>query len=466
MRKSWLGLAGAATLISALLTMPATMPAAQAVGTGPVVDNTSLLNGGKACTNSTPPAPLGYFAYILNAVGSDPNPDSVFSYDYTFDIWPTSDPAAQTELHTTEYSSGSLATQFVPSSVLVSNTTYSWRVQLTDANGTSPWSQTCTFGYDVTPPTTPVITSSNYPTMDQGVGPIGQLAQFTFDGHGDPNTAGFLWDWGSILPVPGCSYSGPLGQLQCPDTFAQPHTIRANAPGGTASFAGLPPTTFGGPQTLTIAALDVAGNMSQPVHYQIMVPYTPAIVTVHQQPICGNTATVSFAPYPGLTGVTSYSYSMESINGPVTGTVAAGADGTATVNVAVTPDNYAIQARSISANGFLSSDGYGSLDVNPQPGIQSDVYLNSGQPVGGPGVTGTFTLSPPSDGSWVSSYRYRFGDDGPFQTVAADQNGDTATVQFTPSHPGRQTLTVQSVNAEPPPSNSCLASYVFRVAAH
>lgn len=74
-----------------------------------------------------------------------------------------------------------------------------------------------------------------------------------------------------------------------------------------------------------------------------------------------------------------------------------------------------------------------------------------------------FTFSPPYDGHQVVSYQYRLPN-GPPRTVAADPNSQTATVQFTPTHAGAQTLTVQSINGDAP-GGSCQASYTFVVAS-
>jgi hypothetical protein len=447
----------AALAVSAATFLVPVLPT-QAATSGPVIDNASLYNGGQACSAASP-IPVGWLGGVLQAVGTDAAP-SVSRFAFTFAIWPTADPAAQTQVTASSGGSGALATGQVPDSVLVGGTSYSWRVQLTDDNGTSPWSQTCLFTFDVSSPSAPTVTSANFPPASQGTGPIGEPAQFTFDGHGDPDTAGFAYVWGVYPPAYVCTYnSGPQGQLVCPDPFTQSGTIRANAPGGTASVTLSPPDLFG-TVTLSVAAMDQVGNRSQWVQYQILPPYTPPTITVAQQPICGGSATISFAPYPGVQGVTSYSYSVDGDNR--TGTVAADAQGNATFTLPVTTSDYAIRARSNSANGYVSPAGYGSLDVHPLPSVQADIYVNSGQPVGGPGVTGTFTFSPPYDGHFVSGYQYRFGRD-PFQTVAADPDWGTASVQYTPKHPGPQTLTVQSLNADAP-GGSCQLSYTFRVA--
>jgi hypothetical protein len=457
MRTSRLLAAVIGTCVLALV-LPLTAPAQAA--TAPIIDNSSLVNGGRPCSAATSPAILGGLAYILQAAGSDSTP-STSAYNYTFSMWPVADPSTITTVSRLNFSSGQLATVNIPESALVSGSDYAWHVQLTDSNGSSPFSSTCTFHYDYTAPSTPVITSSNFPTYQQGMGPVGQLAQFTFDGHGDTDTAGFEYIWGSVMPVSACSFSGPLGQLVCPDFLDQPNVVRANAPGGTASIALPPPDA--GPQTLTVAAVDVAGNLSRPpASYQIFVPESsPAATQLSPVPTCDNQVRLSFAPHDGVTGVISYSYRL--VNTNTTVTLPANKKGTTTqVTLPVTSDDYAVSVYSTSANGFVSSQNFVRLDVDPLPTVSANIYLNSGQPVGGVGVSDSFTFTPPYDGNFVSSYQYSFPG-GAQSTVAADPNFDSATVQWTPTHAGKQTLLVRSINQDGSGS-SCQLKYTFVVA--
>lgn len=448
----------AAVLGTCTIALVLPLTSAQAAG-GPTIDNTDLVNGGHACSATTPPATLGGLAYILQAAGND-STDSISGFQYTFTLWPAADPTATTSQSQFESSSGQLASVSIPQAALVSGTDYAWHVQLTDNNGTSPFSNICTFHYDNTAPSTPVITSSNFPTYQQGVGPVGQLAKFTFDGHSDTDTAGFEYVWGSVMPVPSCSYSGPRGELVCPDPLDQPGVVRANAPGGTASIALPPPGS--GPQTLTVAAVDVAGNLSRPpASYQIFVPdSSPTVIQLSAVPTCNNKVRLSFAPHDGVTGIISYSYRLE--GAITTVTVPADKRGTAQVTIPVTGNDYGIQVFSTSASGFVSSRNFASLDVDPQPAVTANIYVNSGQPVGGVGVSDSFTFNPPFDGHFVSSYQYQFLG-GVQSTVAADPNFDNATVQWAPTHVGKQTLLVRSINQDGSGS-SCQLRYTFVVA--
>lgn len=451
MPKLWAALIAGCVL--AALTPLGTAQAAS----GPAIDNTNLVNGGRPCTATTPPQVLGFAAGVLQAVGYDDTYSSTF--DYTFAVWPLTDRAAVRNVTARAYSSGRLVTAQLPADVLVDGSSYGWQVKLTTSTGTSPWSQVCTFSYDNTGPTAPAISSANYPPYGEGIGAVGQFAQFTFDTGGDLDTAGFAYHWGSDMPVDGCSASGPLGQLVCPDPFSQPNRVRVASPGGSASVTLYPEYT--GPQTLSVTALDASGNRSPVVQYQTSVPYSGPIVSrTDSRPICGNTTKLVFAPNPELTtGVSSYTYTYDR-SAPVT--VPAEADGTAQVSIKVNREPMFLVVTSTGTNGFPSSESWMFLDVNPQPSVYSNVYTNYGQPVGGVGVTGEFHFQPPyTDGPAPTAFSYRFPD-GPVRTVAAGQYGG-ATVRWAPTHAGQQTLTVQSLNADGTPA-SCTASYTFTVA--
>jgi hypothetical protein len=449
----------AALLTSCVLAALTPLGTAQAAA-GPAIDNTSLTNGGKPCSATTPPVVLGYFGPLLEAAGSD----DAYSpgFDYTFSIWPLTDPAAVRSVSVHGYSSGQLVHAQLPDDVLVDGHSYAWRVQLRTSNGTSPWSQACTFSYDNTSPATPAVSSANYPRFGEGQSPVGEFAQFTFDSGGDPDTVGFYYAWTQDLPSYACSFGGPLGQLVCPDIFADSNTVRVASPGGSASVT-LPPVSDG-PQTLSVVAMDVAGNRSPAVQYQTFVPWSgPTVSVAGGRPICGGSgsARVVFAPNPGLTtGVSSYTYTVD---GNPAVTVPAGANGTAKVWMKDVRESAWLQVTSLSTNGFRSGQGYLFLDVNPQVSVYSSGYPNSGQPVGGVGVLGQFRFSPPyTDGSAPTSFSYRFPD-GPVKTVPADEFSGDASVQWAPVHAGQQTMTVQAMNADGSPA-SCTTSYTFTVA--
>ncbi|MFJ7216613.1 hypothetical protein [Amycolatopsis sp. NPDC098790] len=109
------------------------------------------------------------------------------------------------------------------------------------------------------------------------------------------------------------------------------------------------------------------------------------------------TVTVTGGAHPGeaaravfsskLTGVAKYQYSIDS-DGPHT--VAAGADGTATITWTPTTGGWkTVQARAITASGITTDPGWGSVYVHDEPGITSAEFPENGTTAGHPG---RFTL--------------------------------------------------------------------------
>jgi hypothetical protein len=174
---------------------------AQAAGSGPAIDDASMYNGGHQCSTSTaPPLTVGYFAPQLEAAGSDSGATG-HSFGYTFEIWPAADPAAVTDVHVNTTSTSRAAHATVPDGVLADAATYTWRVQLSDPNGTSDWSRSCVFRTDFTSPAAPDLTSPNFP-LDQW-GPAGKDVKFTVTPHG-PDVVGYVYSWLIPLGVYGC----------------------------------------------------------------------------------------------------------------------------------------------------------------------------------------------------------------------------------------------------------------------
>lgn len=436
------------------------VPTADALsaGTGPTVSD--MVNGGFHCsTDVSRPRLVGPLGKILQVLGTDSSAGVGDQFDFEYRLWPAADPASVVVL--TDTTSGQLSNVTVPDGDLVSGADYRWEVRATDSAGTSPWSPTCAFSYDATPPGAPTVASSNFPTGTWG--PIGQLVSFTIT-DADPTAAGFVYGWGQDLPVQGCSYSGRHGELVCTNPLRQPDVVRADAPGaGTTIRLNAPPS--GGPQTLTVEAIDRAGNTSRSASDTVYVPWSEP--TVHRAggsaQVCGTAITVRMAPHHGVGAVTGYTYSFES--GPPV-SVSANAQGVAWATIPVSPDDSTFAAQlavtSVSSNGFVSTASWTSFDLHQQPSLSSDTYPRTGPPAGGPGVVGAFTFTPPVI-SFPTSYEYQF-DGGPVQTVAADPSTASATVQWAPTTAGPQSLTVRAVPGETAPE-SCAAHYRFRVAA-
>jgi hypothetical protein len=453
-------------LITAFATVvPVGVTAAHAAA-GPTVSD--LVNGGYPCSVTDPPRALSSLGDDLEAIGADAPADFDNEYDFTFELWPVAD---QSDITTMSYRTQSderlhHGSATVPTGTLVDGGTYNWHVRMSDRNGTSEWSRTCAFTYDTTAPAEPTITSPNYPP--NAAGPLGQLAQFTFDSNGDVDTAGFEYTWSSVLPVLGCSLSGPHHEMVCPNWLHDPDVVQLRKPGGRATI-NLNPPSDGGPVTLQVRALDRAGNVSSTAAYQTWVadstPIASQVGGFHQ--ICGSDVEVKFAPHPGLTGVIGYEYGWGLGDPPLT-SVPANAQGFAWADVPISHPflNY-LQVRSINANGFVSDVYYLILDIDPRPTVSADIYQNDNRPHGGPGVIGTFNFATPEYPGLglppATSFQYQFGSH-PVQTVAADTDTSTASVPWSPDASGHHTLRVWARPGQGA-ARTCGTTYTF-VSAH
>ncbi|MFI7434109.1 hypothetical protein [Micromonospora haikouensis] len=406
----------------------------------PAVDEDHLYNGGFPCREQAHYPALPAQRATLQAVGTDADADAL---RLDVGVWPVNDPAARVELSQERGQSGRAVTVQVPDTALADGTTYAWQARVSDGLDTSGWSRTCYFTVDRTVPPAAQVTSTNYPTSNNGSTPVGELGLFTLSGGGNPDVVGFVYGWESI-PVTGCGY-GDLGQLVCPDPVTVPGTVPTDVPGGTAALTLNPPRDY--LNTLVVRSLDRAGNRSAETRFEIRVPDTDPVVTVvGDQPDWGDEATVRFTPHAGVTPVTEYEYRL---TGGAKQTIPAGPDGTATVTfTADDPEGYQLSVRSRSANGWVSSEGLWSLHFYHQPpGVSSTVYPDNWEPSGGVGVPGTFVFSPPSNWAEVTEYRYRFSADPEFQTVAAGPDG-TATIIWTPTTSGFEFVDVYAVRPD------------------
>ncbi|HEX5493437.1 MAG TPA: LamG domain-containing protein [Mycobacteriales bacterium] len=137
---------------------------------------------------------------------------------------------------------------------LTDNITYQWRVRIrdldvdgqpTNAPAVSP---TCLLTQDGTPPASPVVASTDYPSS-QFAGGVGKAGVFTFSPADPTDTS--LADYRYGLEQPSPANSIPIGSDL------------------TASVT-LTPTTFG-PLDLFVRAEDTAGNLSPVVDYHFFV---------------------------------------------------------------------------------------------------------------------------------------------------------------------------------------------------
>ncbi|MFI6239152.1 hypothetical protein ACIBEF_04660 [Micromonospora sp. NPDC050795] len=410
----------------------------------PQIDNAHLYNGGLPCTQLTPYPRIGGFAGILEAVGSDADEYDERAVKTEVVIWPKANPDAR-QVFTGEHGLTGRANRVdLPEGTLADGKTYVWQARVTDGADYSPWSKKCFFTHDRTAPVEPTITSANYPQDSTGeAGPTGVSPVFTFSGNGDKDVAGFEYSWRS-LGGHGCSASGEYGQLECTHPLDQSGSVRANTPGGAATVT--IDLIGSGPQQLSVRTIDLAGNVSETVEYRTLVPRVEPEVRVETgTPEWGQEILLKFVPAPGVTGVRDYEVTLD---GGTPETLDAQEEGTAFFSfVATNPNGHHLTVRSRSDNGFVSPEGNWSTSFYPGPGVKSDVYSSpDGSAVGGVGIEGTFTFSPPPGWTDTTAYQYSFNGAEPTE-VPADANG-RATITWTPTATGYMDLTVYAVRGD------------------
>ncbi|RSM36289.1 hypothetical protein DMA12_40970 [Amycolatopsis balhimycina DSM 5908] len=282
-------------------------------------------------------------------------------------------------------------------SYLTEGVTYVWQARGKDYQGVfGPWSATCKFTTDFTPPkAAPVITSPDYAAeAPPGSGGTGVPGTFVFDAKGDKDVVGFKWDGGYAA---------------------------ADRRGGKATVRYAPRSS--GPVSISAVSVDAAGNQGPTADYRFWVADNqPGVTCTPFDDYVGVTRTCTFTPY-GSTPVTGYVYHLG--NQPED-TVAAGPDGTATVQVTPTDPQLTylqLAVRAQLATGYLTAES--STAVWSEPG-EPEVESLTANPT--QGLPAQFRVHAALPGS--VSFTYHWNDED-LITVPLDADG-TATVTVTP----------------------------------
>lgn len=261
-----------------------------------------------------------------------------------------------------------------------------------------------------TAPAQPTVSSTDYPADDGWYGGPGIPGLFTFAAAtGDADVVGFRY----------ALMGGPA------------NSVAADQPGGSATVTVVPDDD--GPRTLSVQAVDQAGNVSPITSYTFRVRVTsPTITDGDPTAGYGQPRALTFAP--GMEDVVEYTYRLN--DGPEQ-TVAAATDGGATVTITPTPGYNTVYVRSRTAAGLPSGEATYRFHLATKPTVNSVEYpLNkTGAPAGTPG---TFVFGPGMPG--VTEYVYSF-DGRPTQTVAAGVDG-SASVTYTPTTAGIHRIAV------------------------
>ncbi|WP_433283626.1 hypothetical protein [Micromonospora sp. CA-244673] len=256
----------------------------------------------------------------------------------------------------------------------------------------------------------PAISSTDFP-LDGGDGPLaGTSGTFTFS-PGMPGVTGYVW-----------SVNG-----------GEQHTAAARED-GTATVTYTP--SEAGFQWIEVFSRTADGIESETASaYFVVFSHAPEVSSTDYpmyQEAGGPGVTGQFSFHPARDGVTGYVYDFG--DGPQT--VAAAADGTATVNW--TPRSYPgdtsgwVRLKVREKIGDVVSDEteYALVIGRLAPTVTSDDYPSGGG-AGGPGIAGAFTLTAHVPGS--TEFVYRFGTEE--KTVPAGPDG-TATITLTPTEAG------------------------------
>ncbi|WP_308114596.1 hypothetical protein [Streptomyces sp. ISL-12] len=360
-----------------------------------------------------------------------------------YQAWPVGDPTRITTVTRDHATPGFEAPATLPASALADGQTYAWQARTEAGEAVSDWSAPCYVTIDNTrPANAPVVTSPNYAPGVWNEG--GEPVEFTLDAGGVDDVEGFEFSWQPDLPVIGTSI-GDHGIPRPVDPYADTRYFkRAGALGGSATLSLVPPSGSG-PMTLYVRSLDRAYNGSAIARYDFNVGSTaPSVTPAVPEPGFGEPTGFTLRPDPGLQAKSPVvSYSVRTTGGQEDKTleVAAGADGTAVVELALDGIYHqSVQVTSKSANGWVSDEAQWYISYDTTPTVASDTYPENGSG-GGAGVPGTFTFAPKVKD--VVSYTYTFNDGEPPVTVPADAD-HTARVDWAPATDGWYDLTVHA----------------------
>lgn len=372
---------------------------------------TQLSVNGTACTDK--PLLVGLFVGgSLGAVTSDADNDWLTEQ---FVFWPVANPDQTTEIDSSgNYPSSYPVTVGITQSQFTDATTYAWHVRSSDGVDTGQWSDTCVFTTDFTPPNQPTVSSTDYPSDGATHGGTGVPGAFTFSPDGSDDVVGY--------------YYGTDGEA---GTY-----VPADHRGGSATIS-ITPTQWG-PNDLSVQSEDAAGNVSGVVNYQFDVAANEPIAScTPASGYVGVARQCTFTPTPnGALGVTGYVYQLGQAPAQ---TVAAGADGSATVTITPTDVNvYTLTVQAQLTNGNLTQANDVALQIDPGTPL---IDQSAGQAIEGTPVQFTFHAVLP--GSATFTYTWQ---NGTPTTVPVGADG-TATVSLTPTTSGSAALDLYSTTA-------------------
>lgn len=379
---------------TAVLLIPAQTAQAATANHKPAVP-TALSLSGLVCGSS-----VGTTTPEFGARLSDPDFGATAgeTVTATFALWPAGHPRQRTESASPALTAAGLArvTQATP---LVNGGRYVLEARATDAAGAvSKWSPACAFTVDTSSPAAPTVTSADYPATGSAGAP-GVTGHFTFTAA-DRDVVKFRYSPGSQEVA-----AGPHGKATIEYTPAEVGT-----------------------HTITVQAIDRAGNRSAETAYVFIVRNPdPRVLDDNPDGGVGEPRTVTLSS--AVPEVVSYTYRL---NDEAAVTVPAGSDQKATITV--TPDRPGVNllhVTSRTSTGVVSAEIEARLTVpvpTTPPTITSPDFPGDGTAPPLVGQEVTFVFQPSMPGVTEYDWSTDFWDTK--HTVTAGPDG-TATLHLT-----------------------------------
>jgi hypothetical protein len=354
---------------------------------------TGLTTAGRACASASPgpylsPARLNDAqAVVLDGVYDDSAWGAGSTAD--FQVWDVTKPDQPQDWSNRAWATnGHVGVQLEDPSRQLDGVTYAWKVRVVNGSQTSPWSDTCYYTVDRSAGPAPAVSSTDYPAgdWDNAHGEIGAAGSFTFSAASD-DIVSYKYTFNDS--VDGGSSTGE-------------QTVQAT--GGRATINWSPRTA--GPTSVTVYAIDRAGNYSDQQYYSFYVRETrPYVFSAAYQNVAGYGDLKYNVGVPGefdftssIANTTSFVWHIDQ-DGP-SGTVDADASGKASVMIAPTKAGHqTLYVRNVAGDGLVHPEQAYQFYVDNGPAVTGDVDrgVNVGSSL-------TFHLAPRT--SNVTSYVY------------------------------------------------------------
>lgn len=329
-------------------------------------------------------------------------------------LWPVADPTQRSERVYQVASDGSFRVSYAG---FTDGTAYAFQVRSEATDGSvSNWSATCEFTIDMTRPTDPTVTSTDYPEDTQGSGP----GEFTFTANGASDVAAY-------------EYAG----LGMPSGRTEPATL-----GGDATVTLTP--TDEGPGYLQVQSVDRAGNVSNVVTYHFFVTLTSPQIEITQARL-GEPLTATFTARQQ--DAQTFTYLLQGADTPVT--VPVGENGSTTITADLPANTGSLEVRSTNSTGTDSPTATSYFEVDT---LAPQIEPSTEDPTTTTPLQLTFRANLPNTTHFVYTIN-----DGPAQTAPAT-NG-VATITYTPTTSGWLDIRAYSVTENGTQSGESTTSF-------